>query len=70
MHSVYEIAKKLYFIVIKTINSAIDFAEFIPDYFETLRILVMGSDETHQSSVQQQTSSTSTTNENGDGNDG
>lgn len=70
LHSVYEIAKKLYFIVIKTINSAIDFAEFIPDYFETLRILVMGSDETHQSSVQQQTSSTSTTNENGDGNDG
>lgn len=52
LHSLYEIAKKLYFIVISTIESIIDFAEFIPDYFETIKVLIMGDDNSSQASPQ------------------
>lgn len=42
---VYKIVKKLYKIVIDSIESALDFARFIPDYFDTIQSLVLGDDD-------------------------
>lgn len=41
---VYEIVKQLYEIVIESIESALNFARFIPDYFDTIQSLVLGDD--------------------------
>ena len=65
----YEIAKKFFFIIIDTIDSAIEFAGFIPDYFQTLKILVLGEDGSDEENVKNSRCSETTSGENGGGED-
>ena len=65
----YEIAKKFFFIIIDTIDSAIEFAGFIPDYFQTLKILVLGEDGSDEENVKNSRCSETTSGENEGGED-
>lgn len=52
---VYEIVKQLYEIVIESIESALNFARFIPDYFDTIQSLVLGDDDNDDNDDSQET---------------
>lgn len=65
----YDIAKKIYSIIIDTIMGAIEFAEFIPDYFQTLKILVIGDEEdNNEGTVSSPNESNTSANESGGNN--